>query len=363
MKRFKENEMESGIRPAPSGRRAGDEGLTMGSPYTLTPTLSQRETEIDVASRLASVDALASELETNGIVVLPSLVSATALREMQDAFAARLTYVRWKNFDGYMRTEVYRLTIEDVLMLAQGFVDVALHPLVKEILARYLGSTYQLTEAKGWKSLPTKYDFHGWHGDQWYEQTPGAPIHREVKLAMYLTDVRSGAFNFLKGTHQQQHPHNLKKHEVNALALDQVIELTGVPGTAFLFDTSILHRQGIPMLEARQAIFYAYHDAGVALQQEDIDYYRYHPLLLNAAFLGNLSAENERILGFGDKRNYKPAFVRRGKPTLLHRIMSASNGARVRTQALCQRIGAHLKRYALFRGGLPPAGIRGREGG
>src|ERR1051326_3372741 len=72
-----------------------------------------------------------------------------------------LTHVRWNNFDGYLRPEVYRMMIEDLLMLAQGFVDVAIHPLVKEILARYLGPTYQLTEAKGWKSLPTKYDFHG----------------------------------------------------------------------------------------------------------------------------------------------------------------------------------------------------------
>src|SRR2546421_5164472 len=209
-----------------------------------------KEKEITVdrysAAKLASVDALAAELETNGIVVLPSLVSPEALREMQDAFAAQLTRVRWNNFDGYMRTEVYRLMIGDLLMLAQGFVDVAIDPLVKEILARYVGPNYQLTEAKGWKSLPTKYDFHGWHGDQWYEQTPGAPIHREVKLAMYLTDVRSGAFNFIKGTHQQRHPHSLKKHEVQALRFNEVVELAGSAGTAFLFDTSIVHRQGIP---------------------------------------------------------------------------------------------------------------------
>ena len=342
MKRFKEKEIESGFRPSPSGRRGGDEGLTMDPPQALTPTLQQGE--MDVASPLASIDALIAELETNGIVVLPSLVSPEALREMRDAFAARLTHVRWNNFDGYMRSEVYRMMIEDLLTLAQGFVDVAIHPLVKEIVSRYVGPNYQLTEAKGWKSLPTKYDFHGWHGDQWYEQTPGAPIHREVKLGMYLTDVRSGAFNFLKGTHQQQHPHNLKKDEVNALPMDQVIELSGVAGTAFLFDTSIVHRQGIPMLEPRQAVFYAYHDASVALQQEDVDYHRYHPLLLNAAFLGNLSADDERILGFGDKRNYQPAFVRQGKPTLLHRIMSASNGAQMRIQLLRQRIGARIQR-------------------
>src|SRR5437588_9327224 len=107
MKRFKQNEIKSGFRPSPAGRSGGDEGLTMDSPYALTPTLSQREREIDVASRLASVDALSTELETNGIVVLPSLVSPEALREMQDAFAARLTRVRWNNFDGYTPTEIF----------------------------------------------------------------------------------------------------------------------------------------------------------------------------------------------------------------------------------------------------------------
>ena len=61
--------------------------------------------------------------------------------------------------------------VEDVLVLDQGFVDLVLHPRVKSILNRYLGRQYELTEAKGWKSLPTKRDFHGWHGDAWYEQT------------------------------------------------------------------------------------------------------------------------------------------------------------------------------------------------
>ena len=78
----------------------------------------------------------------------------------------------------------------------------------------------------------------------------------------------------------------------------------GPAGSAFLFDTSGTHRQGVPMLEPRQAVFYNYHDPDVPLQQEDIDYYRYHPLLLNAAFLGGLSPEDQRILGFGNKTNY-----------------------------------------------------------
>lgn len=302
------------------------------------------EVAAEQSPRMASLDALASELETNGLVVLPPLLTAEQLKDMQDAFAARLRRLRWNNFDGYQRIEIYRHMVEDVLLLAQGFVDLAVHPLVKQILTKYLGRNYQLTEAKGWKSLPTSRDFHGWHGDMWYEQKGDTPIHREIKLAMYLTDVRSGAFNFIKGTHQKQHPHNLKRHEVSTLPLSELVELKGAAGTVFLFDTSIIHRQGIPMLEPRQAIFYAYHDPAVALQQEDIDYYRYHPMLLNAAFLGNLSEEDQRILGFGDKRNFQPAFVREDQPSLIYRLYSASLGAQVRFCDLRDRFKARLNR-------------------
>src|SRR5256885_15299411 len=198
--------------------------------------------------RLASVDTLAVELERNGVVMLPSLLTPEQLRGMQSAFAARLKRLRWNQFDGYQRTEPYRFMVEDVLLLEQGFVDLAVHPLVKEILARYLGPAYELTEAKGWKSLPTKRDFHGWHGDMWYDQTVEKKIHREIKLAMYLTDVRSGAFNVIKGTHQRQHPHNLKRAEIRELPMSDRIELAGPAETAFFFDTTVVHRQGIPIL-------------------------------------------------------------------------------------------------------------------
>src|SRR6266446_4195513 len=294
--------------------------------------------------RLAAVDALLSELETNGLVVLPTIVGADQLQEMQAAFEARLRHLRWNNCDGYQRTETYRLMVEDVLLLAQGFVDLALHPLVKDILLRYLGPTYQLTEAKGWKSLPTRRDFHGWHGDMWYEQKENAPIKREIKLGMYLTDVHSGAFNFIKGSHQKQHPRHLNKDEVGALPLSQLVELKGAVGTVFLFDTSIIHRQGVPMLEPRQAIFYAYHDSKVPLQEEDVAYYRYHPLLLNAAFLGNLSPENQRILGFGDKTNFHPAFVRSDHPSVSYRAICATLGLALRLQEIRRRITAKWQR-------------------
>jgi len=308
------------------------------------PLSSQSARERAPLWHRAEVDRLAAELETDGIVVLPTLSSAEQLHGMQRAFESRLRRMRWNNFEGYQKTELYRDMVEDVLLLDQGFLDLALHPLVKQILNRYLGTKYELTEAKGWRSLPTKHDFHGWHGDTWYDQATQKTIHREVKLAMYLTDVRSGAFKFIKGSHRKQHPHNLKKAEVKDLPGSDVIELSGKAGTIFLFDTSAIHRQSIPILEPRQAIFYAYHDPDVPVQPEDIAYYRYHPLLLNAAFLGDLSADDQRILGFGNKANFQPAFERRDQPPFIFEVFQVANTARLHIEKLHERITMRLRR-------------------
>jgi Phytanoyl-CoA dioxygenase (PhyH) len=306
------------------------------------------DTRIPQISRLAydhaEVDRVVDELKVDGISVLPALLNEDQLNGMKRAFATQLGRLRWNNFDGYQKTEPYRHMVEDVLLLDQGFVDVAIHPFVKQVLNRYLGQRYELTEAKGWKSLATKRDFHGWHGDAWYDQTASRLIPKEVKLAMYLTDVTSGAFNFIKGSHRKQHPRVVRSNELKDVEQTQIVELMGKAGTAFLFDTSGIHRQGVPMLQPRQAIFYNYHDPDVPLQEEDVTYYRYHPLLLNAAFLGDLSAEDQRILGFGNKTNFLPAFQRRAKPPMIYRVLGGTLNVQLRLENLFERISARLKR-------------------
>ena len=54
----------------------------------------------------SQADQLAAELDTNGIVVLPSLLSPEQLHGMQRAFESRLRRMRWNNFEGYQKTEV-----------------------------------------------------------------------------------------------------------------------------------------------------------------------------------------------------------------------------------------------------------------
>jgi hypothetical protein len=284
------------------------------------------------------------QLELDGVVVIPDLIDGETLRAMQDAFASRLRRLRWNDFDGFEMTEPYRHMIQDVLTLEQGFVDLALHPDVKQTLADYIGERYELVEAKGWRSLPTRKDFHGWHGDAWYDQEKVDWVPREVKLAFYLTDVRSGAFQYMKGTHGRQAPRPVRKDELPDVGESQIVEANGPAGTAILFDTSGIHRQSVPILEPRNAVFLNYHDPSIPLQREDVEYYRYHPLLLNAALLGGLTDEDRRVLGFGNKTNYNAAFERRPRHTGLQSLIRLTYGAKLRAEGFRERVSGRLSR-------------------
>ncbi|HEY7212696.1 MAG TPA: phytanoyl-CoA dioxygenase family protein [Bryobacteraceae bacterium] len=287
---------------------------------------------------------LLEQLENDGIAILPELVRGDTLVRMQEAFESRLRRLRWNNFDGYEKTERHRHMVQDVLLIEQGFVDVALHPFVKQTLRDYLGERFELVEAKGWKSMPTRRMFHGWHGDAWYDQSRVSYIPREAKLGLYLSDVRSGAFNYIKGTHGKQHPKGWTNREIDALDSSQIVTVVGPAGTAFLFDTSGIHGQGFPILEARNAVFFNYHDPAVPLQREDISYYRYHPLLLNPAFLGALDEEDRRILGFGNKTNYIHAFERAPQHAALQSVNRQALNLKIAADELASRFSARLTR-------------------
>src|SRR5262249_11834393 len=133
--------------------------------------------------------------------------------------------------------------------------------------------------------------------------------------------------------------------EVAHVPQSDILQIAGPAGTAFLFDSSGIHKQGVPILEPRLAVFYNYHDPNVSLANEAVNYYRYHPLLLNAAFLGNLSKEAERILGFGNKTRYLPAFRRTTEHKFLYRTLSAVFHATIRMSDLRERGTDRLKRF------------------
>ena len=287
---------------------------------------------------------LFADLEQDGIALLPDFLTDEQLLGMRSAFESRLQCMRWNNVDGYQKTERHRHMVENILELDQGFVDAALHPALKDVLRKYVGDGYELVEAKGWKSLPTRRDFHGWHGDAWYDQEKVAHIPREVKLGIYLTDAKSGFFQYVKGSHRKQHPRQVQNGELQRIPPSGVLNVRGSAGFGFLFDTSGIHRQSVPIIEPRYAVFYNYHDPGVPLQRGDIEHYRYHPLVLNAAFLGRLSEEDRRILGFGNKQNYNRDFVRNSPHAGMHRVFQQVTDAQLLFDNLKERIGGRLAR-------------------
>jgi len=292
-----------------------------------------------------SASPVTAQLEQDGIVIFPDFISGQTLKAMQDAFELRLRYQRWNDVDGFEKTERYRHMVQDVLTLEQGFVDVAIHPIIKETLNHYIGPSFELVEAKGWKSLVTTKDFHGWHGDAWYDQSKVNYIPREVKLAIYLTDVNTGFFEYVKGSHKKEAPHQYQTRDIQtSVNPEQIVQAKGRAGTAFIFDTTGIHRQSYPILEPRNALFYNYHDPNVPLQKEDIDYYRYHPLLLNAAFLGGLSEEDRRILGFGNKTNYIPGFTRAIRHKRLQACQESLYNVKLVVDEWSFRIKARLKK-------------------
>ena len=99
---------------------------------------------------------LVDTLERDGIVCLPQLLTETELASIQEAFNKELQYPCWNTSSGYQQNEKWRLLVENVLALDPGFIELAIHPLVSEILGRYIGPRFVLAEARGWETIVTK---------------------------------------------------------------------------------------------------------------------------------------------------------------------------------------------------------------
>jgi hypothetical protein len=240
------------------------------------------------------------EFKQSGLLVLDHFLCGPTLKEAQKAFAAEAECLNWNRHSGYFVTDPYRRMVPDVLRLSPGFVRAPLHPLVKAVCRDHLGDGYALTEAKGWRSMPTSDDFHGWHNDAWYAPEE-KNIPPQVKLAVYLSDVHSGEFCYFKGSQGRHRPGHWSNAEV-AGREEEPTRVKGLAGTGILFESSGIHRQAMPIPEVRDAVFFVFHDPDVPLQHEDLAFGRYHPLVLSAAFLGGLGEDDQRILGFGDGR-------------------------------------------------------------
>lgn len=246
-----------------------------------------------------SPEHILDSLRRDGVAVLGrALLSPQTLTRMQRAYAEHIEHLQFNGTTGYHASDPYRRIVHDILPLDAGFVELVTHPIIQDVVERYVGRDAILTEAKAWRSQPTTRSFHGWHNDAWYDPALDA-VPPQLKLGLYLSDVDSGAFTYLPGTHGAHRPTHWSEEEATAWPVDPMC-VKGQAGTAFLFDASGIHRQACPLLEQRDAAFFVYHDPAVALQPEDRAACRYHPVLLRASHLGGLTQAQCRLLGVGN---------------------------------------------------------------
>ena len=243
-------------------------------------------------------DALLATLERDGVVRLPlPLLGGAALERVQSEWAARVAHIQHNGQAGYEARDPFRRIVHDALTVSPDLTRAALHPSIVEVVRRYVGADAALTEAKGWRTMPTELDFHGWHNDAWYDPDLDH-VPRQLKLAVYLSDVTSGAFAYAPGTHGQRAHRHYSEAEVDAFARDPVV-LDAPAGHAFLFDVSGVHRQTVPVLTARDAVFIVFHDPSVPLQAADVAASRYRPALVPVDALDGMTPDQLRLLGVG----------------------------------------------------------------
>lgn len=303
---------------------------------------------IHTANTSYTADALLHDLERDGIVALPPMLEPEALAGLQDSFERVLEQPAFNTWCGYEQNEKWRLLVENALTVDPAVVRLALNPLLKSVLRRYIGPGFALTEARGWKTIQTTTEFHGWHNDAWYDEgaVEAQQRPREIKLAMYLTDVESGHFSYIPGSHKPAGPaRHWSPREVEPM-LDRRRDMLGKAGTAFLFDTAGIHRQTTPVLKPRNVLFLNFHSPSIRIQALDREYGRYQPLLLNAAFLPPMDDEDRTILGFGVTKDRPASDCVVGRPKarrypLLHRAVGLTLAARLEIQEL-QRQGQRI---------------------
>ena len=317
------------------------------------------------------IDQTSATLERDGIVVLPNFLQGDALASIQDSFTRTLARPSFNTWSGYEMIEKWRVQIENLLMIdPHCYSDCALHPVVTEVVRRYVGEDAALVEARGWKTIRTKRNFHGWHGDAWFHPSAAALKPREIKLAIYLTDVTSGHFCYIAGSHHANRgafPRHWSPRDV-APMMGMARDVKGPAGTAFLFDTSGVHRQTTPVLEPRDVMFFNYHDPAIPLQNEDAKAGRYQPIALNAGFLPEtITPQDARMLGFGRALGRPAHEGVIGRPETvrypwLHKAVAAALAARLEVQE-ANRMGREIRRAVLSRLRALPARFGVNTGG
>lgn len=248
-----------------------------------------------------------SQLEKDGIMVLQDFVEPSELNRMQQAFNKRLENLSFNSTQGYQRYEMYRDYVEDLLLCDQSFMRFAVNPRLINIIKDYVSQDAILKECRGWRTRIVKKKFHGWHKDGWYDKKIHLTPPKQLKAVIYLTDVDSGSFSYIRGSHKsiKANPKVLHEHFNDAFIetnKNDIVYTPGKAGTVIIFDTSGIHCQSSPNLSPRHAAFYTYHSPTVSIDASELEYGRYGPLLINNAIIDDtFTLDDLKIIGFFQK--------------------------------------------------------------
>lgn len=248
-----------------------------------------------------------NQLQQDGIIILENIIPEQLISNMQNAFSHRLKRLNFNSTMGSQRTEIYRNYVEDLLSVDQSFLKTIILPTIQFFVKQYISNDAVLMEARGWETKIVKKEFHGWHKDGWYDKKIYVEPPRQLKVAIYLTDVETGPFAYVKGSHKnvKSDPFVLHKHysdEFVGQYKNDIVKVTGKAGTIIIFDTAGIHRQMSPNLSERRAIFFTFHSPDSQIDPSELEYGRYGPIIINNLFVDeDVTLEDLKFLGFFQK--------------------------------------------------------------
>lgn len=209
---------------------------------------------------VAVPSALAEKLNRKGYVFVENLLENAMIEEMRVYFAGHLTSSPYHPELGKFAAPeeappgVHVAYFDpDVCLDAPHFLKLANDPRILDCVSQYFGCAPMISYLQAWWSLPTGGSAK--HAENFHRDFDDLKF---CKLFIYLTDVdnQSGPHAFIAGspvTAKLEQRRRYSDDEVAAEFPDKAdwIEFTGPAGTAFLEDTSGLHKGTPPISKPR----------------------------------------------------------------------------------------------------------------
>ncbi|HET9062508.1 MAG TPA: phytanoyl-CoA dioxygenase family protein, partial [Candidatus Binatia bacterium] len=209
------------------------------------------------------------ELSARGIVKLPAFVAPDTLEQLRSGFAAFVGLLdrRIERGEGFFRQyheedhfwpKDGAYITNNAFKYSDQLVVCACHESVLALTRHYFGKPVHIQRAVGMGYLPggrTGHDMFAWHHDL---------EGRRLKLMILLTEIskQDHTMSYVVGSHRIEHPwHRFQQNRLSlgycSRRLDrlEIVETTGVPGDAYVFDSNGAHMGNRRSTARRRDVF------------------------------------------------------------------------------------------------------------